>query len=405
MAKRNTFSTVATDVNRNKIIYVETLNAFPDPVLDEITLPDDCPAYIWTRELNTEDIKVLIPDTSTADVSFTALNGVANSWTTEITTGETLVSSTAGRRLNFDSLEVNSVNGGTFISIESSTGTRPLLAQSQQLISGFDKIGTINGMLVFSENIGYVNNADGVVYIDLSSVTLSEIIFALQSGNHITLQGDLDSGNFNNVEANPSTGDAVFDIDSGMVITNKITIRDCSVYMGNGGTLFAAGSLDQTDPKVVCFNNGNELDSYWVGSTGFTDGTTETVFSDTTTWVKIAGTYVDGYSERTSHVAGVSTYFGEQLVYVDLVGSAKILMNPAIETDIIQVALFKNSVEVPSTRVVHSLDAVFQTPTSPEFNPRENVLLEKDDTYEIRARNISNATNVIFTDAKTTQRK
>jgi len=405
MAKRNTFSTVATDVARNKIIYVETLNAFPDPVSEVITLPDNCPAYIWTRELNTKDIKVVIPDTATADVSFVALNGVANSWTTEITTGETLLSSDAGRRLSFDSLEVTSTNGGEFINIASSTGTRPLLAQSQQLISGFDKIGTINGMLVFSENIGYVNNADGLVYIDLSSVTLSEIIFALQFGNHITLQGDLDSGSFSNVEANPSTGDAVFDIDSGMTITNKITIRDCPIYRGSGGTMFAVGSLDQTDPKVICFNNGNELDSYWVGSTGFTGGTTATVLSDTSTFVKVAGTYLDGYSERITWSNGVGTYIGLEAIYADITTSVKLILEPGIEEDVIEISLFKNGSEVAITRIQQTLTAVFQTPTSPEFNPRDNILLENGDTFEVRMRNITNATNIAATDSKITVRR
>ena len=107
-----------------------------------------------------------------------------------------------------------------------------------------------------------------------------------------------------------------------------------------------------------------------------------------------------GTLERFTESAGVLTYVGTDPITPRILGSAQLLLEPGIETDQIEIAIFVNGSEVTSTRVQHTLTDVFQTPTSPYFNCSDNISLVENDTIDIRMRNVSNATDVTATDAK-----
>lgn len=302
-------ATVLTDLGRNSIINVESLNAFPIAVNSQINLPNIDPAYIWTKANNTLDNE-FIPFDNT-NISFLSFNNVANTWTATITTGATLISSTEASRISFSGIEITSLNGGAFVDLTAGVGGRPALAQSEQLISGFDSLGTTSGLSIFIENIGYVNNGGGITFDDAGGIIFTEANFVNQDGDHITLTGTLGFALFNTVIAAPSVGDAIFNIDSSLVIDTKIVIRDTFFDDSNGGTLFAAGGLDQTDPQVNAFNNGNALDSYWVGVMGFLDNATDTVIDFVDTYTDMAGTILAGANnERFTFSTNELTYIG-----------------------------------------------------------------------------------------------
>ena len=77
-----TFSTRLTDAGRNNIIYAESLNVFPDPVLNVIIL-SNLVHYRITQPLNVGLNKFEIPDEGT--VQFSTTNAVANVLSTDIT--------------------------------------------------------------------------------------------------------------------------------------------------------------------------------------------------------------------------------------------------------------------------------------------------------------------------------
>ena len=58
-----TFGTELTDIPRNSTIYTESISAFNDPVLDQITL-EDFNHYIYTQPFNTgiNEFIILIRD-------------------------------------------------------------------------------------------------------------------------------------------------------------------------------------------------------------------------------------------------------------------------------------------------------------------------------------------------------
>jgi hypothetical protein len=398
MAKRNTFGTVQKDLTRNNTINVETTNAFPDPVSGQIQLPDANPAYLWTNEVNTLGSEFLLADNT--NVSFLATNGITNSWVTEIASDKTLISSDESGRLNFDKLGITSINGGEFINCTAAPGGRPTIAQSEQLIFGFDNIGSLTGISSLVENVAYVNCAAGITLDDAPIVTYSEISFANQSGNHITLTGTLSVANFNFIIATPSTGDAVFDIDPSLVITDKITIRDCPIYMSNGGTMFAAGSLDQTDPKVICFNNGNEPDSNWNGDIGFEENSTVTTVGNgnVDTYLAISGTIVTGDIERCTVSSGVYTYTGEEVIKIKITFSASIKNGTGGGRRDMRAVILKGVTELRSKGI--SMDA-----EAKDLSFSVITIVSKGDTWTSKIKNEENKDDILPQDYSLTWEK
>ena len=82
--------------------------------------------------------------------------------------------------------------------------------------------------------------------------------------------------------------------------------------------MFKPSSLDEKDPRIVVKNVFNALDSNWDGQTGFEENATPTVISTINTYVDIAGTFVDGDTERCSVVDGEFTYEGEEDIKVEI---------------------------------------------------------------------------------------
>lgn len=161
-----------------------------------------------------------------------------------------------------------------------------------------------------------------------------------------------------------------------------------------------------------------EYASEWYGSTGFTGGATETVLSDTSTPVKIAGTYIAGNLNNFTESAGVVTYHQNQLPFVSTAAipytsiGRKILRIEAattipqttdIETDVITVGIYRNGTLIPGTLKSKISGVSFgrATPKPLDFHMAEIIEdAAEDDTYDVRITNTSNATNIAATDCK-----
>ncbi|MEE9510295.1 MAG: hypothetical protein V3V81_07355 [Candidatus Bathyarchaeia archaeon] len=226
-----------------------------------------------------------------------------------------------------------------------------------------------------------------VINVDTSSntvkVTLPNIDgVGIQNGSTRTLI-DLGNAGTNNIEVVPFS----------VATTKVMTLERFVMDVDNQSVIFEVAG----DQWVIDANTDNYLVQF---STGFTGGTAETVLNDTSTFVKIAGVYVNGDLTRTSATDGVVTSEGFLSTTVDIHANAELLLTPATETDTIEIALFRNNAEVADSRTQKTLDAVFQAPSSPSFNVKANIPWEEDDTLDLRIRNISNPTNITATDAK-----
>jgi len=394
MGHQETFGTDNSNIARNNTVYVESINGFPDPVAGVITLVSGI-NYRFTKPINIGTIEFVIPDNGL--VQFSTTNVTNNFLTTEISGSQVLFSGNI-TRLHIEQLNMTSINGGIWADLSNATGPG-FVFLDQATMTGFDSLGSIEGCSFSTENVGGVSNGAGLTLNNMFFIVMREWAFAAITGNHIILTGTLIGAIFEDLIMTPSSGDAFIKIDPGLTIANRILVIDNLFSDAAGGTLFDPTGLDQTDPKVIAFNN-NSPDSNWIGSTGFTGGTTETVFADTSTFVKVAGTYVDGELEGFTSSGGVLTCVKAPPKALRITTMVAPLVEPGIETDVVQVSLHKNGVEVPSTRRQKALTTVFQTPTTPTFDDVDNVTVVIGDTLEIRWRNTSNATNIAATDAK-----
>lgn len=387
MGLRNTFSTVETDIARNNTVYAESSNAFPDPVSGVINLIDNT-EYIITQSISL-DAFLNIPESG--QITIRAINSTANTLTIKGITGSI-------GRLDIILVAIISIDGlEDFLDISAGEGLVPVVTIDTCRIQGFASLGTLTGGNLFSENVGWLLNKGPLTLNNCAISQMAEQNWGFHTGDHIVITGTLTAGFFNTWIATPASGDSVFNISSSLTTLGISVINGFFVPFA-GGDWFDPAGLDQTDTSVTALNNMNVINSNWIGSPGFTGGTTETVLSDTSTFVKVAGTYVDSYTERFSFVGGVGTYNGIQPIYANIDVNAEVFMKSNVETDVIQMTLFKGVSEAASRRSEHSLDAVFQVPTSPEFKLQEPILLETGDTFEVRMRNTSNATNVVVTD-------
>jgi len=315
MSHRETFSTDVTNVGRNSTVYVESLDVFEPPAAQILTLQDitlrDFVHFIITQPLNAEDNTLEIPDNGTVQISTT--NAVANALSTDLT-GSTPFIIGEIRRLEMSNVNnVANNSDGVFWDL-SKGGAVPagIVAFDDCTAQRFASIGTLDGLNFFSDSIGWIVCRDGITLNNMLIVQMRGHNFIGQTGDHIKFTGTLIEATLDGNVFNPVTGDSAFNIASDIDITNRISIFNSLGSLAGGGDFFDPAGLDQTDPKVICHNNGTlVIDSYWIGSMGFVNNAVNTVIALANTYTDIAGTIVAGAdNERFTFLDGVLTYIG-----------------------------------------------------------------------------------------------
>jgi hypothetical protein len=395
----NQFSADAETISRNRTKNVESMNSFPAPTgIDnkEIRFVDGV-NYRWTRPLTaaeTQDFRFVFP--TGGSVSLSTSSQVSNSLTTGISAGTPLFSGSPDRVI-INGLDIFASNGGTWLDLTGAATAFPNLFMTGSRIQGFSSLGNMDSMGYLAENVSYFFNGEGLTMNNMLLVALDEQNFAGQQGDHLIFTGSLFFATLRAVLGAPLVGDSLYNFASNLA-TGGIQIPLGAFNPTGGGTYFAAGGLNEKSPSVRVTDVLNAARSNTLIGTGFTGGTIATVLSDTTTFVQVAGIYANGLEERSAASGGVITNVGFDPITMNISASVQLKLTPEIETDIIEIALFKNGIEVTNSRKQHQLDAVFQTPTSPVFNVSANVSLTFGNTIDVRMRNISNPTNITATD-------
>ncbi len=421
MTHINQNSTVLPDISRNEVVNVESLNVFNDMrVGNIITLVGDV-AYEIKKKFSWEDVEFVFDED--ARITFLTPNTVNSSITTNILSGRSLFSG-ALNRVDFQGVDIISKNGGECFTFTKGNIAVPFMGLDKSVIRGFDSVGTVDGIAIVVDNIGYQANGSGWKMNDCALSLVTEqnttqssgidftftgttpsiffnVILSAPLSTNVTfdISGTVGSALFSGIKVLPINGGSVFNIDPATVVNGAFQIFNSSVDKSLGGTMFKAGSLDQTDPRIIVDKVFNCPDSQWIGSTGFTGNTTPTVMADTVTPVKIAGTYAPGELERFTESNGVLTYDGRESLFLTIQPFANIKLEPGIETDVVQISAYKNGEEITGTSSEQQLDAVFQTPTSPFFGRATHVFLETNDTLDTRMLDTTNPASIIATDA------
>jgi len=338
MSYRPTFATEISNIEEFSVVYLTSMNGFPDAVANVITVPDNV-TFISTKPIVLpSDVRIEVTDGGIS--SFQSLSAAINTYTANLSGNVPFVSGDIGR---FDIADASFFSGtGEGNIFDFTSGVLPsfTVTHRNSLVFGFSAIGDFNGGTYLSENIGWVNNDAGITFTDMGTITMDEQAFRGQTGDHIIVNGTVGDAVFARVQAAPSTGDAIFNIDPAVDVTNKIIIKETLFDDSAGGTLFASGSLDQTNPRIRAFNNTNELDSYWIGSLGFKENATATVVV-LNTYTDILGTSSDKELERFTRSGNILTYIGLENIKTNIeVTISASRTTPASSARTIRAAIF-----------------------------------------------------------------
>lgn len=238
MGHQERFSADSSDIARNKTIYVESLNSFPDPVGNVITLENET-IYIFSKPINTGVLQFRIPDSG--EVVFNTTNTLINDLTTELDSGTPLFIGDFVRLVIQDVNITNTTGDAVFIDSERILSPGSVVILQRMFIINFASIGTIDGSVSICDNVVFVSCGAGITLTDSGTalgtgIAWDAVNFINQSGDHITVTGTTNIISFDRIAGFPSTGDQLFNIDA-VTVTGTLNIDQITFTNINGGTL------------------------------------------------------------------------------------------------------------------------------------------------------------------------
>lgn len=267
----------------SKTILVNEKSDFGTAVSDVITLEDKVQyELIAPIDMGTTSLKV--PDDGQNLIK--ARNELFHTLTSNITDGAAFITGALNRLL----LENLVIFGGP-----DGVGTNAVLFDliapvdvpfrvfftGEIRYQGFASIGTITGITIITRNVAMINMGDGLTIVDPGGISTSgqgvlmeATNFLSQSGDHIILSGNCPLCRFDGVNAEPATGDAMFDIDSA-IDTFAGRVTNCSFSAVGGGDFTKAGSVNSTSINFIFSDNPGQEDSRALAF-GFTNANTTT---------------------------------------------------------------------------------------------------------------------------------
>lgn len=271
----------------------------------------------------------------------------------------------------------------------------------------FNLDNTVSSFAVFDNSLALIEvlgGKTGLIKTFTTTGAMNAIFPTVEtdsSGGAFTLE----LPNLNEIGINNGVQRIIYD--TGNAGTNPVTLVPSTANIGvtiNGRDRFV---LDTDSQKLTVELANDEWlitassDSYLVTLFEyFTNGTTPTVLGDTSTFVTIAGTYLDSNLTRFLVLNGVATYTGWRDVKLNISCSVQLLLTPQTKNDIIDIALFKNGIEVVGSRATHQITGTLNTTASQVFNVSAFVDLLQNDTIDVRLRNTSNSDDIIVTNFK-----
>lgn len=383
-------ASVLTDVVRNKVINVETVNVFDDVRAGNIVTPAIGTKYNFTKDVNLGQIQFVAP--AGGEVEISSDNLISNSLTSELTGTAPLFSGDWARLIIRD-IDIT-MTDGNMLDVTSTTDPAPLVQFQNGIFSGGNGLGEVNGALLLWREAGIFNWNSGITiddngFVQNTGVQFFNAQFLNIPGVQVTVQGNqavtLISGNF----TVPSSGGSFLKLIND--VPDGIQIRDNRIIEALGGNLLAAGSFDQTTVGAFFRNNNSHADSEWIGEVGFEgNATATTILVNTPT--NITGTFVSGELERHTHSSGEITYTGLRDVTESIEISASISNGTGGGKRDIQVHLLVDTglgFSIVSTRGI-SMDAEAK---SVSFTTE--VHLVNGDKYKAQIENIENNDSIL----------
>ena len=403
-------ATVLTDISEFRTVNVSSLSAFKAPVGNRIPLEEV--AYNFTKPIDLGTLDGFSVPTN-GNFVFTTENSNTNNLTFNGTGA--LFTGATGRFFN-GGVDLISTAGGTGFDLTAGVGVAPILFMKEMRIQGFDKVGVTDGVLVALENVGYIFNDEGwdlrnagILQVAEQNILLSggisykisgttgSIFFntiesaPISTATTFDISGTVGAAFFNGVKVKPISGGSVFNIDSGIVVNGAFQIIGGSIDTSAGGTMFKAGSLDQTDPQIIVQNVFNAKDSYVVGLMVMIGNTTATTINTQGVYEDIAGTIVGAAdNQRFTFSVDTLTYTGLEDIIAAIDISLFMRRDIAAASRVMKFGLFLNGVlnqEVEATMSDAITNSSFPT----------GINLVTGDTLKMKVQNTQDTADVIIT--------
>lgn len=381
-------ATILSDIADFQEIKVSNINAFltVPPINNRLQLLANV-AYDWTRPINLEGFDGFDIPTN-GNFVWTTRNTNVNNLTFNGT--GSLFEGATGRFANLG-VDTISTNGGVCYDLTAGAGVFPLVFLKEMRVQGFTTVGILNGVSLGAENVGYVLNANGWEISDAAILQIAEQNWILHANDHYSLSGNIGSAFINTIVANPASGKAIFNIDSG-ITTDTIQITGGLMQTSGGGTMFAAGGIDQTDPRVWVDTFANAQASYTVGIMVMLDNTTPTVISTVDTYVDIGGTILAGANNERFTFDGDDelTYTGTQDIKAAIDVSVFLKRESAAAPRVLKFAILVNDVIVKEASVTMTA-SIAPAPFTGELP------LVTGDRIKVQVKNTQDTANPVIT--------
>ena len=225
------FATNIRDIDRNNVIYVESINAFPAPVNGVITLPDR-KVFTLTKPLNTGNVQfTTVPG---GVVIFNSVNERGNPWSFGLSNLDPLFFGDFAR-IQFDDVDLIDTTGETLVFNQNSQTTpRGVLAITRSTLTNAGKIADITSTTISLTLNTYSGCKGGFTLREPgaligSGADCARVAMVGQQGDHFEVIGNADYLSFDAIFALPATGDRVYNFDQ--------TINNVSRLPENGGLI------------------------------------------------------------------------------------------------------------------------------------------------------------------------
>lgn len=408
MGHQEHFSTVASNPSEFDRIYVNSLNAFPDPVGDTITLANNI-NYIISRSFSLGAFRFLIP--TGGQIELNGTSELLEPLVSTLSTGA-LFSGDVQRLVirEVDFINVNPANAAAFWGIATIVTPSPTVIFRRSFVTGFSTIGTLEGVFYIANNVVYANCGGGLNLTNPNNrragILIKDQQHAAQVGTHVSIfdaQGFL---SIQNLSGDPSAGDSLLHLDTNLMLPSPGAvagggtglITNCGFHDVNGGTFLTATSVDQTDNRFIFRDNYRTIDSNTIGSLGFKENATVTTISTVNTYTDIVGAFLDIELERFTRSGG--ELISDNLIPFKAIAHVSITAKrsiPASSARTIRIAVFVDSglgfveqADSASMSMVGSIrNLSFQVPI--------NLLLETD-RIKVQIKNEDTIDDVVVVD-------
>jgi len=400
------FSTFPFNIPTNNLIYVETLNGFPEPVGGVIPLEDGI-KYILTRSVDIGTNRFLLP--ARGSVEMASSNAVSNSLIANLT-GSTALFTGDPARFQIEGLDIEMTSGGNLFDIESTEVLSGIRMRSS-LVFGGSSLGTVIGPLIVLSQMGFIGFDSGLTLIDNGQfiqigIDLFDNNFIGIGGDIVTIRGEQSFIRISGCIAGTSSGGFFLNIPSADITLNiedevSIRVSDNEVNTALGGGFLKAGSVDQAFPEASYKNNSPISSSYRAGGFFMAENAVVTTIALANTYTDIvgAGTVWDSTVSFTfTSSPNELTYIGFPDVTAQVNFDISIMREAAAANIMARIAIFKDSgagfVEIPGLNMSTTCNNNIR-----ECSFSGMITLETDDIIKAMVKNETNNVNLLIADS------